>query len=417
MSHAILAAVGTDGDVYPFLSLGLELRKRGLRVTLATHEHFAPHASDGGLEFRRLVSAAETEQLLAQRDFWHPLKSGLVLARWGARLVPRQYEVLRELSASPDAFLVAGTGVLAARVAQEQSGVPLVGVILQPWVVPSLCATPVMMGGLTLPHWAPRPLGRLYFRLIDQIGSCLVGTELKKLRASLGLPPIRRMFQWWFSPELVLGLFPDWYGMPQADWPPQIRLAGFPLHDGRPTSGLPEDLRRFLEAGKSVVAFTFGTGMRHAASLFQTALEVCRRLDWRAVLLTSFRSQLPAVLPAYARHVEYAPFQELFPLCAAVVHHGGIGTVAKALATGTPQLILPFAFDQMDNALRVKRLGAGDWLKPRQRDADRVAAALAGLVDRQSVTSARLVAERCRCRSGLDCAADLIESFLSTRTE
>jgi len=43
-------------------------------------------------------------------------------------------------------------------------------------------------------------------------------------------------------------------------------------------------------------------------------------------------------------------------------HHGGIGTVAIALARTTPQLILPICFDQIDNGTRVKLLGAGDWL-------------------------------------------------------
>jgi rhamnosyltransferase subunit B len=49
----------------------------------------------------------------------------------------------------------------------------------------------------------------------------------------------------------------------------------------------------------------------------------------------------------------------LLPQVAALVHHGGIGTTAAALAAGIPQLIAPFAFDQFDNAARTVRLGVG----------------------------------------------------------
>ena len=49
-----------------------------------------------------------------------------------------------------------------------------------------------------------------------------------------------------------------------------------------------------------------------------------------------------------------------------MVHHGGIGTVANAIAAGVPQLIRPICFDQMDNGMRVKRLGAGDCLRARR---------------------------------------------------
>src|SRR5438105_4417583 len=96
--HAILTTVGTDGDLYPFLSLGLALRARGYRVTLATHEHFAQRAEDGDLEFHSIVSNAETEQLLVQSDFWHPIKSAFVVARWGARFIGRQYRALKEIA-------------------------------------------------------------------------------------------------------------------------------------------------------------------------------------------------------------------------------------------------------------------------------------------------------------------------------
>jgi UDP:flavonoid glycosyltransferase YjiC (YdhE family) len=241
-------------------------------------------------------------------------------------------------------------------------------------------APPVMPGLVSLPRWAPHTIGKLYWRCWDFAAELFVGRPLNRLRASLGLKPVRRIFCWWLSPELVLGMFPNWYGPPQADWPLQMRLAGFPLYDGRPHSSLPCDVREFCSAGEPPIAFTFGTGMMHAAHLFRAALEACQLLGKRGLLLTKYRGHLPVPLPSSVRHVEFAPFQQLLPLCAAVVHHGGVGTVAKALAAGTPQLILPFAFDQADNAVRVKQMGVGDWLKPHQRSGVRIARALTPLL-------------------------------------
>ncbi|MDX1952386.1 MAG: glycosyltransferase, partial [Verrucomicrobiota bacterium] len=79
--HIVLISIGTDGDIYPFLSLGEALVKRGFRVTLATHEHFAQNTRDLGLGFLSIVSNSETAELLQNPDFWHPLKGPLFIAR------------------------------------------------------------------------------------------------------------------------------------------------------------------------------------------------------------------------------------------------------------------------------------------------------------------------------------------------
>src|SRR5205823_14931335 len=90
------------------------------------------------------------------------------------------------------------------------------------------------------------------------------------------------------------------------------------------------------------------------------AVAACERLGVRGLLLTKYPHQLPPRLPPTVRYCPFAPFRRLLPLCGAVVHHGGIGTTAAALSAGIPQLILPLAWDQPDNAERVRRLGVGN---------------------------------------------------------
>src|SRR5215470_8309830 len=117
--HVILATVGTDGDVFPYVGLGAALRARGHRVTLAAPEPYRTRADALGVEFCPLVTAAEVAQMLAHPDLWRPFRSGMMMARWGGPMIPRQYEALAELTRQPGSVLTANPGLLAARLVQE----------------------------------------------------------------------------------------------------------------------------------------------------------------------------------------------------------------------------------------------------------------------------------------------------------
>jgi UDP:flavonoid glycosyltransferase YjiC (YdhE family) len=411
--HAILVTLGTDGDVFPYVGLGATLRGRGHRVTLTAPESYQGLAAQHGLEFRSLVSQAAADEFLASPDLWHPIKSGLHGARWGARFIREQYQLLSALAHEADTILVTNPGVLASRLVQDRYAKPVATLLLQPGLLPSVCAPPVMPAA-PLPRWAPHWARRVYWRLIDAAGDLLIGGELNRVRDSLGLPPVRRIFRWWLSPQLVIGMFPEWYAAPQPDWPPQLWLAGFPMFDGGSSAELPADLVDFCSAAAPPVAFTMGTGMMHGAEFFKTAMETCEMLGRRGILLTRFAQLVPTSLSPEVRHVAFAPFHKLLPLCAALVHHGGIGTTARALSAGTPQLVLPLAWDQPDNAARVRRLEAGSSLGPRRRSAAQLAEALAELLQPAAQARCRALRAGCGESNGLDRAAQRLEEFFES---
>jgi UDP:flavonoid glycosyltransferase YjiC (YdhE family) len=412
--HVILATVGTDGDVFPHVGLGARLRARGRRVTLAAPETYRARAFALGLEFAPLVTADEIGRFLADPDLWHPFRSGMMAARWGGPMIPRQYELLAALAGQPDSVIVANPGVLAARLVEEKLGVPTASLLLQPGLLHSNTAPPAMPGGVTLPAWVPRALRPLYWFAVDAAGDALTAGALNRFRSRLGLSPVRRVLRWWLAPELVIGLFPGWYAAPQPDWPPQLRLAGFGRFDGGidgVKQTLSEDVRAFCEAGPPPVAFTLGTGMTHAAAFFRAAVAACDALGARGLLLTKYRDAVPTRLPPRVRHCAFAPFRKLLPLCAAVVHHGGIGTTAAALDAGCPQLVLPLAWDQPDNAARVARLGAGLTLGPRRRSPGHMTRALTQLMAPDFHDRCRALARRARGEDGLELAAGWVEEL------
>jgi UDP:flavonoid glycosyltransferase YjiC (YdhE family) len=224
------------------------------------------------------------------------------------------------------------------------------------------------------------------------------------------LRPVRRIFRWWLSPELIIGLFPIWYATPQPDWPRQLQLAGFGRFDGAKEE-MPEEVRRFCEGGSPPIAITLGTGMMHSAEFFRTAVAACAKAGARGLLLSKFAETIPSALPSTVRHFPFAPFRPLLPLCGAIVHHGGVGTTAAALQAGCPQLVLPLAWDQPDNAARVKELGAGLSLGPRERSAGDLSMALAQLLSAGFRDRCRQIANETRTEDGLEVAAGLVEGM------
>jgi len=215
----------------------------------------------------------------------------------------------------------------------------------------------------------------------------------------------------------VIGLFPDWFGDPQPDWPPQLRLTGFVLSDRRCAPSFDASAERSVEAaanGGAPIVFTPGSANRQAARFFAVGIAAAGAIGRRALLVTPYREQLPPSLPPHASHLSYAPFDTLFGHAAAVVHHGGIGTSAQAFGAGVPQLVMPLGFDQPDNGARVKRLGVGDVIRPRRFTTPIVADALKRLLEDQRVSAAcRSWQGRMQAQDPLARTCDAIEELYS----
>ena len=379
--NVLLVALGSAGDVHPFVGLGAVLRSRGHAVALATNEHFGPLVRRQGLEFVPLGTEAQFQAVLDNPDLWHPTRSfQAVLGKVLEGMRP-SYELVAERYVPGETVVVSSLLGFGPRIAHETLGVPLAMVHLQPAVLRSVDAPPVYPALGDVGRW-PRALRRLLFWFLDAgMVDRVVGRPVNRFRAELGLPPVRRLFERWIhSPQLNIGLFPDWFGPPQADWPPNVVLPGFPLYDEAAVREPDPAVTAFLDAGEPPVVVTPGSAMKQGREFFAQAIGALRQLGRRGALLTRFRDQLPESLPEGIAHFDYVPFSRILPRAAALVHHGGIGTTAQGLAGGIPQLIMPMAHDQPDNAARLERLGVAGSLPPRRFRAPAVAEALDALI-------------------------------------
>jgi UDP:flavonoid glycosyltransferase YjiC (YdhE family) len=168
----------------------------------------------------------------------------------------------------------------------------------------------------------------------------------------------------------------------------------------------------FINASSPPILFTPGTAMKHASQFFLDCVEACQRLRRRGILLTGHPEQLPDVLPDDIRHFAYLPFSKVLPRAAALVHHGGIGTTAGAIAAGIPQVIRPTAHDQPDTAARVERLGIGVSLPPGKFTAASLAGKLETLMTSQQVLDrCNTYAQRIDPERSLDDTCRIIEGF------
>lgn len=412
--HAILVAIGSAGDVHPFVGLGLELASRGHRVTLLASGYFEDLARRVGFDFVPVLTTEHFLAVLRSPQAWHRFR-GFIEAFRGGVLPTFEpvYHAIADRYVPGETVVVASTLGMAARCAQERLGVPLVTVHLSPSVFRSDYQNPVLPA-MFLPDWLPGLAKRSQYWLADVLViERILREPLNDFRRSVGLPGVKWILKDWHnSPRAVLAMFPSWFGPPQPDWPSQTTLAGFPLYDERGVSPLDGELLDFLDAGNPPIVFTPGSAMLHGQAFFQAAAEACQLLGRRGILLTRFAEQVPRELPENVRHFAYAPFSELLPRSAAVVHHGGVGTMSQGFRAGVPQLIMPMSFDQPDNAARLKRLGAGTSLAPKRFRAPAVAAALEELLNSSQVAArCRELAQRLAAERPIEVACDLIESL------
>ncbi len=392
----LLTALGSYGDVYPMIGLGLALRDRGHDVRLITNPYFERPVREAGLEPAFVMSAEDYEALTARKDLWSPTGGLHVVFRYGAiGVLEELYSLLQELY-QPGETVIAAHGLdLASRIFAETHDTPVASVVYAPMAIWSNESPPRMPAGFAWPG-APRWLHRLQFAAAEQLVLKRIAVrDLEAFRAKQGLTRLRGSYwDWYYGVAPPLGLFPDWFVSPDgnlpSDWPAGTVATGFPLGDAAAGRGqqLAPEVEAFLDAGDPPIVFTPGSAMRHGERFFAAAIDACHRLDRRGVLLTKYQEQLPDELPETILAPGFTPLARLLERSAAFVHHGGIGSSARGLAAGVSQLIQPMAFDQHDDAWRLRRLGVAEELSRKRFRGPAVAAKLDQLLTTPSYREA-----------------------------
>jgi rhamnosyltransferase subunit B len=362
------------------MAMALALRESGHKVSFLAPEQHAPFVAGSGLAFTGLPA---DPAVLADPDLWHPTRGFGVVWRATRPAMARIVPFLEALPPGERCVLLVHPLALpeADLCRAVHPNLAIAAAYLAPQNLPTV-HDPLMFGPWPVPRWVPLRLrGWLWRKLAAMLVDPVALPDVNAARARHGLPAVAGLMQHIFSvPDLSITLFSEWFSPTQPDWPQPLYRAGFPLFDPKPDAALSPELTSFLAAGAAPVAFTHGTGNTQAQDTFRFAKEAVLQLGLRAVFLTPHRDQVPPDLPPSILWQDYVPLRRLLPHVAALVHHGGIGTTAEALQAGTPQLVVPLAHDQFDNAARVVALGVGASLHASTLTRARLVRALSGLV-------------------------------------
>ncbi len=387
-SRILLTTFGSFGDLHPYIAIAKALQARGRDVAIGTSATYAPKIAALGIPFYTLrpdfPDPADQAEII--RKIFDPRKGPEYVVRVMCMPLLRQsYDDLTAV-AGDVGLLLSHPLTFMTRLVAEKQGIPWASSVLAPMSFVSVYDPPVppaapYLGRLRiLGPWVLRHLLNFMKRSYAPWAA-----PWHALRVDLGLPPAPSpVFEGQHSPDLVLALFSHFIGEPQPDWPPNTVQTGIPFYDQDGEAGLPADLAHFLDAGPEPVVFTLGSSaVLDAGSFFEESLKAAKLVNRRAVVLVGRTPQPlpPALLGDDVCVCPYAPFSELFPRCAVVVHQGGVGTTGQGLRSGRPVLVMPCGVDQPDNAERVRRLGVARIVSRTRYRAARVARELKRLLD------------------------------------
>jgi MGT family glycosyltransferase len=361
--HYLFALVDGGGTVPPELGTVRRLVERGHRVTVLGDDSMAADVALVGAAYRPWTEAPNKRSRRAEdatyRD-WE-CKNPMQLFQM---ILDEQFvgpapgyaaDVTAAIEADRPDLVVCSFFCVGAMVAAEAAGLPYDLLFPNPYMLPAKGMPPMGMGLLP----ATGPLGRMRDRAIGGFTGRLWAKGLpgiNALRASLGLPPLDAFFDQMYGARRILVLTSADFDFP-GEVPANVRYVGPVLDD--PAWAAAASWTAPAGDDPLVLVALSSTFQDHADCL-QRIVDGLGTLPVRALVTTGPAVDPDAITaPANVTVVAAAPHSEVLLEAAAVVTHGGHGTVVRTLAADVPLVVLHHGRDQADNAARVTSRGAG----------------------------------------------------------
>jgi sterol 3beta-glucosyltransferase len=352
--------LGTRGDVQPYVALGKELIKEGHEAVICVGDSFRQLVESSGIDFipttSDLMAIAASPEGKAILE--HPIKNIKLVLHYSKEIInPAYRKTLEEFyAAACDAdVIVYHPKALGAVDIALKLGIPCVNMPPVPVIYPVSEFANIAITTKNLGKW----LNKATYRVNEKAESSQIDLINDFREKVLQLPKRKAGIYTYIDGRkeipivypLSKALFPD-----VKSWDGHVFMPGFFFLEGKGET-LPEEINRFLAAGKPPVAVTFSSmSLAQPATFlekFRTALEITEN---RAVILTG-NSGIEYESDDLICTVKAASHSALFPHVKGIIHHGGIGTMAAALRAGKPHIIIPFSVDQPFWAKRLYRLG------------------------------------------------------------
>jgi len=408
----LVFAIGTRGDVQPFIAVGTALQARGHAVTLSAPKSFTAMVEASGLtpaplpvDFQALIE--EPEIKAAMQSFSGKLKA----YRWASEIMNEQMSEMWRIGCEvePDLILHHFKGQMAPYIGRRFNS-PSIPLMLQPGFMPTreypqfLIASRNLGGlGNLMSHKLIMALTRMGTKMMTKrwlkVSDADVGPLMDPVAAYDPNGPGKRLHA--YSDLLV--------PRPKA-WPDTEILTGYPFT--APEDYAPSDeLAAFLEDGERPIYVGFGSmpGIDHDRTT-RALLGALESTGRRAVVATGWGGIKDVETNGRIHVLEAVPHSWLFPRVAAVVHHGGSGTTHEGLRWGKPSVICPLFADQPFFGERVAALGAGPRpIHQKRLTAEKLAAAIEQALSPAVMARAAEIGAQMRAEDGVGRIVEVIE--------
>ena len=350
--QVLLSSIGTRGDVQPIVALGLKLQALGHKARLCVPPDFKDWVEAYGLEC--VPIGQNLKQMTGGSVTGKPvLPSPEQLQQMADMMVRGQFQVIGEAARGCDLIVAATALQIATRSIAEMQGIPYIFAAYAPAVLPSSKYPPPKTGGHhshSLSEAENEQLWKDNEREFDKFAAVL-----NEERTKAGLDAVtnvqRHMFtdRPWLAADPILAPAFPLTGMDV------VQTGAWMLSDETP---LPDELEKFLASGEPPIYLGFGS-MRAADQTGHVLIEATRSLGLRSILSQGWAGLTPNEAGDDVLSLPDVNHGALFPRVAAIVHHGGAGTIHAAARAGTPQVTIPHNYDQFYWAHRVQELGVG----------------------------------------------------------
>jgi UDP:flavonoid glycosyltransferase YjiC (YdhE family) len=416
MSITILA-VGSQGDVLPYLALAVGLKNAGYSVRFTANSNFSNVAANYGLEFSPIQLDSFEFTQSSQTQSWLDAESIPHLILSTNRVIRPMLEHIMEdvftACQGSEAIIYHSYALPFVYYIGKQLKIPCIPASLHP--MPTRSYPAILSNMMRNPS---KTLNLLTHLLVHQISwQVFLPVVRKHWNGNARLPligPYRELLK---GPQPVLcGYSPSVLPLSE-DLPKHVSITGYWFLDPHPNWQPDPALTEFLKSTPKPIYIGFGS-MGNPAKNQDTAniiLETIAQTGIRAILSAGWSGLgTDRPLPENVFLIKDTPHRWLFPQMAAIVHHGGAGTTGAALSAGVPSLIIPHFGDQYYWGRRIAELGVGP--KPivrKKLTAERLATALStmlhdsGMRERASSLGVKITAE-----DGVNQAVQIIRNYI-----
>jgi UDP:flavonoid glycosyltransferase YjiC (YdhE family) len=412
----VLASYGTRGDIEPSVAVGRELQRRGHEVFMAVPPDLVSFAESVGLP--AVAYGQDTQEWLdVYRTFWTNFFRNFWRVPYLVKLWSEIWDTVIEcwedmsttLTSLADGadLLFSGESFMetAANVA-EYYDIPLA----------TLHYVPIRANGQMV-SFLPSPLVRATTSLFEwfawRLTKKLEDAQRRQLRLSKATnSALRRMTQ--RGALEIQGYDELCFPGLAAEWAKFSRQRPFV---GTLTMELPTDsddeVASWIAAGTPPICFGFGSmPVESPGDTITMISSACAELGERALICSGWSDFSAVQIPDHVKLVGVVNYAATFPLCRAVVHHGGAGTTAASMRAGVPTLILSMDLVQTIWGNQVKRLRVGTARRFSATTRDSLVSDLRKILTPEYATRSREVAgQMTKPAESVARSADLMESF------